>query len=163
MNLAADIARVAVQEQRLLLARFDLEMAWRLGQQLRELAQTRNLALAIEIRIARETVFFSAMKGVAPTNADWVRRKRNTVELLQRSSYGAGLELQQQGLNMQDTMGLPARDYAQHGGSFPLQLAGVGCIGAVTVSGAPQREDHAVVVQGLADLCGIPVDEVALD
>jgi uncharacterized protein (UPF0303 family) len=45
----------------------------------------------IEIRIAGRTVFCYAMPGTAPTNADWARRKRNTVELLHGSSYGVGL------------------------------------------------------------------------
>jgi acetyl-CoA acetyltransferase len=31
------------------------------------------------------------MLSTTPENADWVRRKRNTVELLQRSSYSVGL------------------------------------------------------------------------
>jgi uncharacterized protein (UPF0303 family) len=60
-------------------------------------------------------------------------------------------------------MGLPLRDYATHGGSFPIRVTGVGGVGAVTVSGIPQREDHALVVACLAEMCGIPLAEVALD
>jgi uncharacterized protein (UPF0303 family) len=33
----------------------------------------------------------------------------------------------------------------------------------VTVSGIPQREDHGMVVKALAELCGVPLAEVALD
>jgi len=50
--------------------------------------------VTIEIRLARETVFFHAMRGTTPANADWARRKRNTVELLQRSSYAIGRSLE---------------------------------------------------------------------
>jgi uncharacterized protein (UPF0303 family) len=39
----------------------------------------------------------------------------------------------------------------------------VGCVGTVTVSGVPQREDHAIVVEALATLCGVPLADVALD
>jgi uncharacterized protein (UPF0303 family) len=59
-------------------------------------------------------------------------------------------------------MGLPERDVADHGGSFPIVVDGVGCIGAVTVSGLPQRDDHDLVVEALADLCGVDVDEIRL-
>ena len=163
MQLDTDIARVAEQERRLRLARFDLDLAWQLGTRLRDIAVARAQPLVIEIRLVRETVFYCAMNGTAPANADWARRKRNTVELLQRSSYGVGLSLSQEGRTLEQTMGLPARDYAHHGGSFPLQVEGVGCLGAVTVSGAPQREDHAIVVMALAELCGLPVAELALD
>ena len=40
------------------------------------------------------------------------------------------------------------------GGGFPLKLRGVGCVGAVTVSGLPQREDHEMVVAALAAALG---------
>ena len=60
-------------------------------------------------------------------------------------------------------MGLPLRDYASHGGSFPLTLIGAGCIGAVTVSGLPQRADHELVVEALAALCKVPLAEIALN
>ncbi len=162
-DLAKDLARIAEQEQRLRLPRFDAEAAWALGCNLRLAAQARGAGLVIEIRIARETVFFCAMSGTAPTNADWARRKRNTVELLHRSSYGVGLSLQQEGSSLEAKMGLPLRDYASHGGSFPLFVEGTGCIGTVTVSGLPQREDHALVVDALARHCGVPPHSVSLE
>jgi uncharacterized protein (UPF0303 family) len=163
VNIADDIARIAEQEQRLRLPHFDLDGAWQLGSRLRAIAQSRSFGLAIEIRLAAQTVFYASMIGTTPSNADWARRKRNTVELLHRSSYGVGLSLEQEGRTLEQMMGLPARDYASHGGSFPLHVAGVGCVGVVTVSGAPQREGHQIVVTALAELCGLPVAELTLE
>jgi uncharacterized protein (UPF0303 family) len=162
MDLAADISRIALQEERLRLSSFDVDGAWQLGTSVRDIAARRGLALAIEIRLARETVFFVAMPGTTPANADWARRKRNVVELLQRSSYGVGRSLEQEGRTLEQSMGLPARDYATHGGSFPLFVSGTGCVGVLTVSGAPQRLDHDVVVEALAARCGVALGEVAL-
>ena len=162
MDLAQDIACIAAQEERLVFARFDNASAWELGSRLKALAEARGVAVAIEIRIARETVFFHAMPGTTPANADWARRKRNTVDLLQQSSYGIGRELQRDGSSLEEKMALPARDFASHGGCFPLRVTGAGCIGTVTVSGLPQRDDHNMVVQVLADLCGVPLAEVEL-
>ena len=48
------------------------------------------------------------------------------------------------------------------GGGFPLKIAGVGCVGAVTVSGLTQREDHEVVVAALAAALGVDAAAVAL-
>ena len=162
MNLDADLTKLAEQEQRLHLPRLDADTAWRIGCRLKELAEQRNASLTIEVRIARETIFFYAMPGTAPTNADWARRKRNSVELLHKSSYRIGRELERDGSSLQQSMGLPARDYAHHGGSFPLMLEGAGCIGAITVSGLPERTDHDYVVEVLAEFCGVELFEVAL-
>lgn len=162
MNLERDLERIAEQERRLQLEGFGLDTAWALGTRLRSLAEARGVAVAIEIRLARETVFFCTMPGTTPANADWARRKRNSVELLQTSSYGIGLGLKRDGATLEDRMGLPLRDYASHGGAVPIVVRGCGCIGVATVSGLPQREDHALVIEALAELCGVPCAEVAL-
>lgn len=162
VNLLEDIARIVLQERRLVFARFDAGTAWALGAALKAMAEARGAAVTVEIRVARETIFFFAMPGTTPSNSDWARRKRNTVDLLQRSSYRVGCELKRDGSSLEETMGLPTRDYASHGGCFPLTLEGAGCIGTVTVSGLPQRDDHNMVVEALAGLCGVPLAEVAL-
>jgi len=153
MNAEVEIERLADQEGRLCFTRFDHVVAWDLGTRLRSAAASRSVAVTIEIRLLRETVFFCAMPGTTPENADWARRKRNTVELLQRSSYLVGLSLKRDGLSLEEKMGLPLRDYASHGGSVPIRVDGVGCVGVATVSGLPQREDHELVVETLAALC----------
>jgi uncharacterized protein (UPF0303 family) len=158
-----DIERIAVQEARLQFKKFSEDTAWALGSLLKTQAEASGKAVTIEIRLARETVFFYAMPGTAPTNADWARRKRNTVELLHRSSYVTGLMFKRENDSLENKMGLAVRDYASHGGSFPIFVDGVGCIGAVTVSGLPQRDDHMMVVNALATLCGVPFEQVALD
>jgi len=157
-----DLEMLESQERALQPERFDLDSAWMLGCSIRQLCRARGVALAIEIRLGRETVFYYAMKGTSSNNADWVRRKRNTVELMEKSSYAVGLALELEGSNLQVKSGLPQRDYASHGGSFPIRLKGMGCVGVVTVSGVPQREDHAIVVEALAEMCGVPLESIAL-
>jgi uncharacterized protein (UPF0303 family) len=103
------------------------------------------------------------MRGTSPANADWARRKRNVVEWLHQPSYAVGRHAIRDGKSILDMMGLSDRDHASHGGSFPIVVEGVGCVGSVTVSGLPQRVDHALVVEALAAACGVPLDEVALD
>ena len=162
MTLEHDLARLAEQEERLQLLRFGAAEAWSLGVGLKTLAESRGQAVTIEIRLARELVFFHAMPGTAASNADWARRKRNACELLGKSSYRIGRELEAGGGSLESKMGLPTRDYASHGGAFPLKLRGSGTVGTVTVSGLPQREDHTLIVELLAPLAGVPLAEVAL-
>jgi uncharacterized protein (UPF0303 family) len=47
--------------------------------------------------------------------------------------------------------GLELKDFAPHGGCFPILLAGTGCVGTIAVSGPPQREDHALWVEVLQE------------
>ena len=162
MNLDQDIARIAEQARRLRFESFDQNTAWDLGTRLRALAVARGAAVTIEIRLAHETVFLCSMPGTSPANADWARRKRNTVEMLWQSSYGVGRSLELEGGSLEAKMGLPLRDYASHGGSVPIIATNGTCIGVVTVSGLPQREDHSMVVQALAAMCEVPLSEVAL-
>jgi uncharacterized protein (UPF0303 family) len=158
----ADLARLAEQERRLQLPGLDADLAWSIGLQLRDAARARGASVTIEIRIGEQTVFFHAMPGTAPANADWARRKRNTSELLDRSSYRVGRQLLLDATTLEARMGLATRDYASHGGSVPLRVAGTR-LGTVTVSGLPQREDHELVVSLLAPLAGVPLAEIALD
>ncbi|WP_104665605.1 heme-degrading domain-containing protein [Ensifer adhaerens] len=154
MNIDRDLARIVRQEQELQFDRFDLDTAWALGSLLRKTAAERKLGVVIDITLYSMQVFYAALEGATPDNPNWVRRKRNTVFRLFKSSYATGRELAKAQTNLQAKLGLADADYAAHGGSFPIVVKGTGCIGAVTVSGLPQREDHNMVVEALATLLG---------
>jgi uncharacterized protein (UPF0303 family) len=162
-DLRRDLAAIARQEAQLVFAAFDEDTAWRLGSALREAARARGVAVTIDIRRGQDILFFHAMAGTGPGNADWARRKRNAVELVRRCSYALGLENRLNPRTLEETMGLPARDYTCHGGCFPIQVKGTGHIGTVTVSGLPQREDHNLVVEVLARMIGVDPDGLKLD
>jgi len=157
-----DLERIALQEQRLQFERFDATTAWTLGARLKDAAEARGFAVAIDIQLHGQPLFFYAMPGTTPDNVDWIRRKRNVVMRFQRSSYAVGLQLQQQQTTLEKQLHVDPRDYAAHGGCFPLNLIGTGCIGTITVSGLPQRQDHELVVEVLAGLLGQPLAELAL-
>lgn len=107
MSIKKDLAKIAVQEERLQFQDFDADTAWKLGNRLKANAETRGVAVTIEIRVGKETIFFFAMQGAKPENADWARRKRNVVDLLWRSSYAVGLSLQEEQSSLEAKMGLP--------------------------------------------------------
>jgi uncharacterized protein (UPF0303 family) len=155
-DTVSDLATIARQEELLQFNAFDNTTAWQLGEGIKRHCEDQNLAVTIEIRLCQQTVFFYAMPGTSPNNADWARRKRNTTELQQRSSYAVGLALPE-GESLETQSGLPLRDYAHHGGSIPIRVKRVGCVGTATISGLPQREDHKIVVQAMADLIGVPL------
>ena len=112
-----DLARIALQEERLRFERFDAGIAWQIGSWLRNTAVSRGQSIAIDITLNAAPLFYCALVGATPNNAEWIRRKSNTVARFHRSSYAIGLELQAKGSNLLDTYGLPVSDFAWHGGS----------------------------------------------
>jgi len=144
-----DLAKLALQEQALVLPHFDCDVAWRIGTTLRDLALQRKLGVVIDVRRFGQPLFYCALEGSTPNNSEWVRRKSNVVAHFFRSSYAVGLDLRQKKTDLLEKHGLPFWDYAAHGGSFPIHVEHAGVIGSVTVSGLPQRDDHELVVEAL--------------
>jgi uncharacterized protein (UPF0303 family) len=161
LDIADDLARIALQEEQLRFPYFDHEVAWKLGLALKNAAEARSASVAIDISTHAQLLFHYASSGATPDNTEWVRRKRNTTLRFFRSSYAIGLELKRDGRTLESKYGL-GPDYMAHGGSFPLRIAGSTCIGAVTVSGLPQREDHDLLTRTLAVFLELNPDETAL-
>jgi uncharacterized protein (UPF0303 family) len=162
MSLDEDLERIALQEETLRFERFDAGTAWEIGSRLKTAAEQQNATVAIDVTLAGQCLFYYAMPGATPNNADWIRRKRNSVIHFQRSSYAIGRQLERDHVDFVGRYGLPVADYATHGGCFPIRLFTTGVIGTITVSGLPQREDHALVVQVLAEYLNKPLADLAL-
>jgi uncharacterized protein (UPF0303 family) len=162
MGVSEDLERIALQERELKLPRLDAQVAWQLGTLLRDLGEQRGLPVVIDVRRFGQPLFFAALEGTTPDNAEWVRRKSNVVARFHRSSYAVGLKLKAKNETLAEQQGLPLIDYATHGGSFPITVEGAGVVGSVTVSGLPQRADHELVVEALCVLLGRDYDALSL-
>jgi uncharacterized protein (UPF0303 family) len=163
MSLTDDLTMIARQEAVLQFSRFNEETAWQLGLRLRQFAVARKLALVIDVRRFGHPLFYCALAGTSPDNAAWAQRKANTVARFHRSSYYMGLEQQLKGTTLAERFGLMLNEFAAHGGSFPIAVAGSGVIGSATVSGLPQREDHQLVVEALCAETGSDFEQLGLD
>lgn len=143
------IEELAAHEAELQFDTFDDDTAWALGVHLVEAARARGLPLAIGIRRGSRRLFHAALPGSAADNDAWLDRKCRVVERFGRSSMRVGAECTARGRSFEDTYRLDRDAYAAHGGAFPVVLRGSGVVGAVAVSGLPQAEDHAFVVEQL--------------
>lgn len=123
--------------------------AWELGTLLARLARERGAPVAIDIRRGAQQLFHCALPGSSADNDAWIARKRRVVERYGASSLLVGARFRAKGTTFDDASRLDPDRYAAHGGSFPLTVAGAGVVGAVTVSGLPQADDHALVVEAL--------------
>lgn len=162
MSLESDIERLKIQEQKLRFEKFDEETAWSLGQKLRAAAVAKKLPLVIDIRVAGRPLFYVALPGTSPDNAEWVRRKINVVMRYHKCSYRVSRELVLNGQALDESRGVLPIDHAPHGGCFPIHIIGTGVVGTVTVSGIPQREDHNFVAECLSEFLGVDYTQIAL-
>lgn len=148
------IAELETQEERLQFDRFDNDDAWTLGSLLVTTARERGLGITVDVRRGGQQLFHAALPGTAPDNDRWIERKVRVVERLHNSSYLVGRRLAAKGATFDESYGVAPADYATHGGAFPIRVRNVGVVGVITVSGLPQAEDHAFVVEMLQRYLG---------
>jgi uncharacterized protein (UPF0303 family) len=143
------IAGLEQQELRLQFTRFDNDDAWTLGCLIVTLAKERNLPVAVDIRRHGHQLFHAALPGATPDNDAWIERKVRVVDRFGAASYLVGRRLSAKGRTLDESQGVDPAQYAAHGGAFPVRIRDVGVVGTVTVSGLPQADDHALVVEAI--------------
>ncbi|EPD61000.1 heme-degrading domain-containing protein [Streptomyces sp. HGB0020] len=148
-ELTPSVEELEAQERHLVFSQFTHEDAWALGSLLVELARERQAPVAIDIHRAGQQLFHAALPGSTPDNDAWIARKRRVVERYGSASYLVGARFRAKGSTFEESSRLDPDRYAAHGGSFPINVLGVGVIGTVTVSGLPQLADHRLVVEAL--------------
>ncbi len=161
LSVDDDLGVLDRQEELLQFAAFDANTAWKLGSLLREKLLERGAGGSIEIELAGHLLFACATPGATPGQANWIRRKRNTVHHFARSTYAVGRKLERDGATLPDRHGISEADHVAHGGGFPIVLRGTGMVGTVIFSGLPQRDDHNLVVDALAEVLGVDVPRLA--
>lgn len=150
MTENAFLEQIEADEHDLQFAHFDRQEAWRLGCELRAAALKKNLPLVIGITLGEQRVFHTALPGATPDNDAWLERKAAVVTHFERSSMGVGEHFRTLGRVFEEDSRLPLHRYAANGGVFPVRLRDSGLVvGFVGVSGLPQKDDHAFLVEQL--------------
>ncbi|MDF7649173.1 heme-degrading domain-containing protein [Pantoea sp. Acro-805] len=152
MSALPSLETLLQQEAEHRLPQFDFELAWQIGQSIRERGREMNAPIAIEVYAFGQVLFMAALPGSAPENLEWMRRKRNTVLLTGHSSMYVGFFNEHKGERMAQQRNIRQEDYTDHGGSFPLLSPQGAIIGAVSISGLPSEDDHALALWGINQL-----------
>lgn len=155
MSAAEDIARIVDQERALVFSRFDEGIAFEIGSAIRAEGLARAYPIIVDIQLWDRPLFYAALPGSTATNANWARRKRNVVRMIGKSTYRLVLEKDRPDRTFPPGDGLDPADYVLAGGGFPIRVEGVGVIGAIAVSGLPERQDHGVIVTALCKHLGL--------
>ncbi|ADO71875.1 heme-degrading domain-containing protein [Stigmatella aurantiaca] len=140
------LEQLLAEEAELQFDRLSHEEVLTLGVTLLEKAQRERMPVMLDVTLGGLTILHCALPGSSPDNEDWVRRKKNTVNRFWHSSLYMGRYYASKGTSLTDKPHIDPAEFVDHGGSFPLLLRGLGCVGSITVSGLAQEEDHALVV-----------------
>lgn len=155
MSREDDLKRVIEQEKALVFPEFSEDIAFRLGCAVREAAVANGYGIAVEIRMGQRPLFYAALAGSNADNPEWLRRKSNLVHRVYKSSYRVVLENKSPDDFFGPRRGLDNADYVMAGGGFPIWVKHAGMIGSLCVSGLPEREDHRLTVDAIADHLGL--------
>ncbi|MDQ1195372.1 heme-degrading domain-containing protein [Agrobacterium sp. SORGH_AS 787] len=154
-NARPTIESVKAEEAALQIPTFHYAFAWTLGSLIRQKAAEGNHPVAIEVRHGNDVVFATLLPGATIDNFGWARRKCAVVHRFHRSSLRMRLEAEAKGYDFNAKFGLPVTDYVASGGGFPLILKGGTLVGSVAVSGLPDIEDHAMIVESLREFLSV--------
>lgn len=139
------------EERELRFDDFTLDDAWLLGSRMRRAAAEEELPIAIGIVLGQQRVFHAALPGSSSDNDDWLARKTRVALRYGQASLAVGESFRNGGKDFDTDSRLDTSLFAAHGGVVPIRLRGGTVIGAVGVSGLPQLDDHAFVVQQLRE------------
>ena len=90
----------------------------------------RGLAVAVDVHLHGLPLFYCAMPGTTPDNAEWIRRKRNVVLRFFRSLYAVGLKYQARGITLEAATGLARKTMRRMAAVSP-------CVSRVVPASAP--------------------------
>ena len=138
------------EESRLALPSLGEEDAIAIGRLVLARAGERSLPVVVEVRRGGRILFRAARPGTSPDNDVWIAGKAAVVERFGHSTWYVRCRYLAAGTTFEAATGLGLPAYAAHGGGFPLVVAGTGPVGVLLVSGLPQEQDHALIVECLA-------------
>lgn len=152
MEKIIDLEVLLQQEKESWLKEFDFDKAWQLGLFLRGRAIELRAPVSLEVHAFGQVLFMAALPGSSAENIEWMQRKRNTALRSAHSSMYIGMLNNSKGESMATQPYIDPFKYTDHGGSFPLLNESGALIGAVSVSGLPSIEDHALAFWAIQQL-----------
>ena len=154
MSVESDIAKIIEQEQGLVFERFDEDMAFAIGAHAREAANAAGEGIAVGVWLWDRVLCLGMTAGASAHNLTWAERKVGTVRFLHKSSYRLVLERGDKPRMLEPNWAADPATYAIAGGAFPINVRGLGFVGAVAVSGLPERDDHGYAVAAVCAVQG---------
>ena len=141
-----------LEEEKLFrLKSLDIFSALSIGDIAKSIGFSRNLPIAIEVRIGDWTVYHASLPGSSPENDSWIARKARVVNLMNHSTLYERVRAEELSIDWFAENNLSEKEYAIHGGGLPLILKEQGFVGSLIISGLPQIDDHLFGIEVLTE------------
>jgi len=144
-------SQLLVEEQILTLPSLSTAEALEIGEIAKSLGVSRNLPIAVEVRVGDWIIYHVSLPGSKPENDWWMSRKARTVILKHHSTMYERVSAEERGVDWYKENNLLEETHAIHGGGLPLITRDDGFTGVLLVSGLPQVEDHLLGVEVLTE------------
>ena len=144
-------AKLLNEEQILKLPFLDVAGALEIGEIAKLLGQTRNLPIAVEVRLSDWIIYHASLPGSKSENQWWIDRKARVVMLKHHSTMYERVSAEERGVDWHKENNLLDETHAIHGGGIPLITKEEGFKGILLISGLPQVEDHLLGVEVLTE------------
>jgi len=139
------------QEANLVLRNMTPELAIEIGEIAKFFALSRELPVAIEVRIGDWIIYHASLPGSTSGNQWWIDRKARVVLLKHHSTLYERVSAEERGVDWHKENNLLDETHAIHGGGLPLITKSDGFVGVLLVSGLPQVDDHLFGVEVLTE------------
>ena len=138
------------QEEKLVFKKFDVEDAVTLGMRLYKKAKDEGKVIAFNISLNRRNLFHLSMDGCSADNDQWLIRKENMVYRFFQSSQRTVALMEMMGMDFYSFYGV-GTEYVPAGGGFPINIAGTGVVGCISLGGMVPPQDHQFIVDVLEE------------
>ena len=139
------------EERTLILPALEISDLLKIGEIAKSLCITRDLPVAIEVRLDDWIVYHVSLPGSKPENDWWIARKARVVMLKHHSTLYERVSAQERGVDWHKENNLLDETHAIHGGGLPLITKTEGFVGVLLISGLSQVEDHLLGVEVLTE------------
>ena len=144
-------AKLLNEEQILKLPFLDVAGALEIGEIAKLLGQTRNLPIAVEVRLSDWIIYHASLPGSKSENQWWIDRKARVVMLKHHSTMYERVSAKERSADWHKENNVEDGTHAIHGGGLPLITKDEGFVGILLISGLPQAEDHLLGVEVLTE------------
>ena len=146
-NIKQQFIELEKEEMTLAFDTFTHQTAYELGQIIIDNYE-RIGKVAFEIVINDLCIYSFYPEGTSKLSTNWIKRKRNTVNLKEMSSLRMGIWMQMKQVDL-DYIGVETKDYTYLGGGYPIRLKNGALIGSIASTGLHHLEDHRIIVESL--------------